>query len=115
MSVSDAQMQARLATIRPYTMVLLKKGPAYQPPDIRTPEQAAIVREHGRRNMELGDDGKMAIVGPVHGAGDIVGMCIFSVPEAEVRSIMDADPAFLAGIFVYDVTTFYGFPGHQLP
>jgi hypothetical protein len=114
-SVSDDEMQRRLGTVRAYAAVLLKKGREYQTHDIRTPEQAKIVREHGRRNMELSDAGKMAIVGPIAGAGEIVGLCVFSVPADEVRQIMDGDGAVQANIFTYDIVTLYGFPGDTLP
>lgn len=113
--ITDDYMKARLATVRPYTMVVLKKGPAYMPPDTRTAEQGQIVREHGRRNMALQAEGKLAIVGPLHGGGDSVGLYIFTVPEAEVRTIMDADVAYRAQIFTYEVMTLFGFPGDSLP
>lgn len=113
--ITDDYMKARLATVRQYTVVTLKKGPAYAPPDVRPPEQTAIVREHGRRNMALQVEGKLAIVGPLHGGGDSVGLYIFTVPEAEVRTIMDTDVAYLAKIFTYEVMTLYGFPGDALP
>ena len=113
--ISDAFMDARLKTVRQYTVVLLRKGPAYVPPDRRPPEQAAVVKEHGRRNMSLQAEGKLAIVGPLGGGDEIVGLCIFSVPEAEARTIMDGDSAVQAAIFTYDVMDFYGFPGDTLP
>jgi hypothetical protein len=108
-------MDARLATVRGYCMVLLKAGPAYLPPDARPPEQAKIVREHGRRNMALRDAGKMAMVGPLGNARPIVGICIMTVGEAETGALMDADPAVQAGIFTYVLATWYGSPGDGLP
>lgn len=113
--ISDDDMDARLDTVRRYTVVLLKKGPTYVPPDSRPPELAAVVKEHGRRNMALQAEGKLAIVGPLAGGGEIVGLCIFSVPEAEARAIMDGDGAVHAAIFTYDVMDFFGFPGDALP
>jgi hypothetical protein len=113
--ITDEQMNARLEQVAAYTAVFLRKGPAYAAPDVRPPEQAAIVREHGRRNMQLSAEGKLAIVGPIHGGGEIVGLCIFSVPEAEVRTIMDGDVAVQASIFTYDIVKFFGFPGDALP
>ena len=113
--ISDDYMKSRLSTVRQYTLVVLRKGPTYQPPDTRPPEQSAIVREHGRRNMALQQEGKLAIVGPLGGGGDSVGLYIFTVPEDEVRAIMDADVAYLAQIFTYDVMAFYGFLGDALP
>jgi YCII-related domain len=113
--ISDEYMRDRLATVRAYTSVFLKKGPEYQPQTARSPEQAKIVREHGRRNMKLSAEGKMPLVGPLAGGGEIVGLCVFSVPEDEARALMDADGAVQAGIFVYDVVTWFGFPGDMLP
>lgn len=113
--ITDQIMQARLATVRAYTTVLLKKGPVYEPPSTRSPQQAKIVLEHGRRNMQLSAEGKMPLVGPLAGAGEIVGLCVFSVPEAEARALMDDDGAVQAGVFVYDIVTWYGFPGDALP
>ena len=113
--ITDEFMKARLATVRPYTLVLLRKGPAYLPPDVRTTDQGDIVREHGRRNMALQEEGKLAIVGPLHNGGELVGLYIYTVPEAEVRTIMEDDPAYKAQIFTYEVMTFFGFPGDALP
>lgn len=114
-AVTDEQMQARLKEVRAFTTVFLKKGAAYVPPELRPAEQAAIVLEHGRRNMSLSAEGKLAIVGPIAGGGDIVGLCIFCLPEDEVRAIMEGDGAVRAGIFIYEIVTLYGFPGDRLP
>jgi hypothetical protein len=113
--ITDDYMRARLATVRPYAVVVLKKGAAYTPPDVRTEEQTRIVLAHGRRNMALQAEGKLAIVGPLQGGGDSVGLYIFAVPEAEVRAIMDTDVAYMARIFTYEVMTLFGFPGDALP
>lgn len=113
--ISDDYMKARLSTVRQYTVVVLKKGPAYQPADTRPPELTKIVHEHGRRNMALQAEGKLAIVGPLGGGGESVGLYIFAVPEDEVRDIMDTDVAYVAKIFTYEVMTFFGFPGDTLP
>ncbi len=113
--ITDEQMESRLATVRPYVTVFLKKGPAYTPPDTRSAADATIVREHGRRNMQLQAEGKLAIVGPLTGAGDIVGFYVFAVPGAEVRRILDGDGAVQASIFIYDIVTLHGFPGDTLP
>ena len=113
--VNDEVMDARLARVRGYCMMLLKVGPNYQPPESRPPEMAAIVREHGRRNMGLQIAGKMPLVGPIAGARPVVGLCIFAVPEAEARELMAGDPALEAGIFVAEFATWFGAPGDALP
>ena len=113
--ITDEYMKARLDTVRSYTLVILKKGAAYSPPDTRPADQMKVVREHGRRNMALQAEGKLAIVGPLTGVGNSVGLYIFTVPEAEVRAILESDVAFQASIFTYEIMTFHGFPGDVLP
>jgi hypothetical protein len=113
--ISDAAMDERLAKVRGYCLLILKAGPNYVPPDSRPAEQAAIIREHGRRNMKLRAEGKMALVAPVVGARPIVGLAVFTVPEAEARSLMANDPAVLAGILTAEWATWFGVPGDALP
>jgi hypothetical protein len=113
--ITDQYMDRRLELVRPFCTVFLKAGPAYEPPATRSPGQASIVREHGRRNMQLSAEGKMLLVGPLSGAFPLVGLCIFSVPEEEARTIMAGDGAVQAQIFTYDLVTLYGFPGDGLP
>ena len=113
--ITDAMMAARLERARGYCLMLLKVGPNYEPPDTRPAAMAAIVREHGRRNMQLQAEGKMPIVGPISGAAPIVGLCILSVSEDEARELMAGDPALAAGIFTADFATWYGAPGDALP
>lgn len=113
--ISDEYIRQRLTTARSYVTVFLRKGPNYQPPASRPPEQARIVWEHVRRNMQLQAEGKKALVGPIEGGGDIVGLTVFVVPEAEARQLMQDDPAVAAGIFAYDVVIWHEFPGDGLP
>jgi hypothetical protein len=113
--ITDEYMDARLARVRAYPMLLLKAGPAYIPPDSRPPEQAKIIREHGRRNMQLQVEGKMPLVGPLMGLRPTVGMCVFAVPEVEARALMAEDPAVQAGIFTLEWGTWFGVPGDALP
>ena len=113
--ITDEMMRARLDRVRSYAMLFLKVGPNYLPPETRPPELAAIIKEHGRRNMQLRAEGKIALVAPLGGARPIVGICVFTVPEDEARELMRADPAVKAGIFVVDYATWYGVPGDSLP
>ncbi len=115
MEITNDYMKARVQSGRGYATSLLKKGPAYEPPNARSPENAAIVWEHVRRNMQLQQAGKKALVGPVVGGGDIVGIAVFTVPEPDARTLMDEDPAVKAGIFIYEFVTWFEFPGDGLP
>ena len=104
-----------MSATRAYTLVFLKKGPAYQLPDGRSPEQKSIVWEHVRRNMRLQFEGKKALVGPLAGAGEIVGISVFTVSEGEARALMEDDPGVRAGVFVYEVAAWHEVPGSGLP
>lgn len=108
-------MRAQMAASRPYTLVFLKKGPVYELPDARSPEQKAIVWEHVRRNMRLKAQGKKALVGPLAGGGEIVGISVFTVPESEVTLLMEEDPGVRAGVFIYQIATWQEVPGSGLP
>lgn len=83
--------------------------------DRRSPEKAAIVWEHGRRNFELRATGQIALVGPMAGPGEIVGMSVFSTGIDETKALMEADPAIRAGIFVFETRPWISFPGNALP
>jgi hypothetical protein len=113
--ITDDYMKARLATATPYAMVRLLKGQNYKPQGERTADEARLILEHGRRNMRLQAEGVLALVGPVANGGDLVGLCVFTIPEPQVREVMEGDGAVMAGFFVYDVITWYSFPGDSLP
>ena len=107
--ITDDYMRQRLTLAKPYTVVLLRKGPNPSPEG-----RDAIIWEHGRRNMALGAAGLMPLVFPV-GNENLAGLGVFTGSEQEVRDIMDGDPAVRAGIFVYDAYPCRGFPGAALP
>jgi len=113
--ITDEYMRGRMAAARAYTLVLLKKGPAYETPDVRSAQQKAVVWEHVRRNMRLKKEGTMALVGPLAGGGDIVGISVFTVPERAAKALMEEDPGVDAGIFTYEIATWHEVPGSGLP
>lgn len=107
-SPSDDEMNALLETARPYTIVILRPGPK------RNMEGAdSIVWEHGRRNMRLRSEGKLAIVMPV-GDSEVSGLGIFRADLAEATSIMANDPGVRAGVFVAEFHSGVSFPGDKL-
>jgi hypothetical protein len=74
-----------------------------------------IIWEHGRRTMELQADGLMPIVCPVRDETDLAGICVFVDGLADVRKIMDGDPAVRAGVLSYRAHPRQSFPGSALP
>lgn len=103
--ISDDSMRERLAKTKPYAVVLLRSGP-----NATDPDAARIIWEHGRRNFALREAGKLCIVCPVSGGGEIRGVGIFDGDVNEVRALMDGDPAIEAGVLVYDVHPLREFP-----
>lgn len=109
-TISDEFMRQRIAGTRNYCLAILQAGPQ------RNAEGAdKIIWEHGRRNFALRADGLLSIVCPIADGTNVAGVGIFNAPLAEVKKIMDEDPAVKAGILVYEVHVCRGFPGDSLP
>lgn len=113
--ITDDYMTEQLSRSRVYTAVLLQRGPAYEPQSSRSPEKAALVWSHGRRNFELRSEGTIALVGPGHEDGPFLGMVIFNLPLDEARASIEKDPAVAAGFFTYQIGPWRSFPGDTLP
>jgi len=108
--ITDEYMKQMGATTKPYTVVILKKGPAFRMPDV-----FPVLWEHGRRNYQLRAAGSLSIVCPIPGDTGMAGVGIFSTDPETTRAIMDDDPAVREGILVYEVYASKSFPGDHLP
>ena len=111
--ITDDYMKAMLGKSRPYTVVLLSKGPNY-----RAEGDRSIIWEHGRRNFELRDAGKLVVVVPMgagDGTSDVVGLGIFTTTTEQTATLMATDPAVMAGWLVAEVRAGRSFPGDGLP
>jgi hypothetical protein len=114
--ISDERLQRALQTTRPYTLVILRPGPRFQPPGPgRDPEVAATVLAHGRRNLALHTAGLLAIVCPVVDGSGVTGVGVFDASFEDTDRIMANDPGVQAGIFAYDLHPTRSFPGSHLP
>src|SRR5215472_8903152 len=87
-SISDDFMRQGLASTRAYTIAILRKGPAYDPP-----RSDPIIWEHGRRNYALRAAGWLSIVCPVRDATEMAGIGIFNADLPVVEQILQGDPA----------------------
>lgn len=110
MDITDEYMQKMIASTRAYTVVILKKTPAFSRPDVMP-----IVWEHARRNFSLRAEGQLAIVCPVNDGSEVSGIGIFNTGEEETRKIMNGDPGVQQGIFTYEIHASRSFPGDTLP
>ena len=108
--ISDDAMRSRLAASAPYTMVVFFPTDQLVRPDVNP-----IIWAHGRRNMALIATGIAPVITPVTTADGPSGFAIFTTGPDETRTIMDADPGVIAGIFTYETHPVRGFPGATLP
>ena len=114
--VTDEQLQAALQSTKPYTIVILKAGPAFSTPGPdRDPGVEKTIWAHGKRNAALRAAGLMPVICPVADGSGITGVGIFDGSPEEVDRIMSRDPGVQAGIFTYEIHPTRSFPGSQLP
>lgn len=98
-----------LVQTKEYTLLLLKSVT-----EVQKENTQQIIWEHGRRNFQLRADGVMNIVAPVTQEHGLAGICIFNADAAQVKEIMDEDPAVKEGIFTYEILPIMSFPGDCL-
>jgi len=108
--ITDKYMKQMSATTKPYTVVILKKGPAFKMPDV-----LPVVWEHGRRNYQLRAEGILSIVCPIPDDTAMAGIGIFNTDVEHTKNIMNGDPAVKENILVYEVYASKSFPGDSLP
>ncbi|SRR6185437_9530239 len=108
--ITDDFMSQMMATTKPYTVIILKKGPQYEKEDARK-----IAWEHGRRNFSLREEGSLVVVCPVNDGSDVTGIGIFNETVERTKEIMDTDPGVVQNIFTYEIHNTRSFPGDKLP
>ena len=109
-TITDEYMKEMMAGTKPFTIVILKKGPNFS-----SPGAMQIIWEHGRRNFSLKADGLLPIVCPIGDESDVSGVGIFTSNADETKKILEGDPAIEAGILVYELHPTRTFPGSSLP
>jgi len=108
----DAALAKKLGAdergMKTYVLCILKTGP--KDAEIRGKEREEIFAGHFANIGRLADEGKLAVAGPF-GKNDrsYRGLYIFNVPTVEeAEKLVTLDPAVKAGVFVYELTPWYG-------
>ncbi len=108
----DPELAARLGGdergMRMYVLCILKTGP--KDGEIKGKEREEIFAGHFANITRLADEGKLAVAGPF-GKNDksYRGLYIFNVTTIEeAEKLVLLDPAVAAGVFVPDLTVWYG-------
>ena len=108
----DAELAKKLGAddygMKNYVFVILKTGP--NDAAIKGKERDEAFKGHMANIGRLADEGKLAIAGPF-GKNDKAyrGLFIFNVATVEeARKLVETDPAVKAGIWIAEMTTWYG-------
>ena len=108
-SVTDEQVRQLAETARPYSLALLRWGPARYREGADETEKA-----HQRRMVSLRGEGVIAVLCPV-ASDTICGVAILTKPPDEATEIMNDDPCVQVGMMSCEVYPCHGFPGDSLP
>lgn len=108
----DAALAKRLGAdergMKMYVLCILKTGP--KDAEFQGKQREEIFAGHFANIQRLADEGKLAVAGPF-GKNDKAwrGLYIFNVATVEeAEKLVVLDPAVKAGVFVYDLTPWYG-------
>jgi uncharacterized protein len=111
----DADLASRLGAdergMRTYVLCILKTGP--RDADVKGDERKKIFAGHFENIERLANEGKLAVAGPF-GTNDKAyrGLYVFAVATIEeAEKLVALDPAVKAGVFVPDLTPWYGSAG----
>jgi uncharacterized protein len=94
--------------MRPFVLCILKTGP--KDADIKGDERKKVFAGHFANINRLADEGRLAVAGPF-GKNERAwrGLYIFNVATVEdAEKLVVLDPAVQAGVFVYELTPWYG-------
>jgi hypothetical protein len=107
------EIMTKLASIKPYTLVVLTKGENYGLSD--TPR--IIQSEHLPYVFEQRRDNHMVLTMPIKdNESNLAAIAVYnSTDKDEIKRLMDKDPAIMAGVFDYEIVTGLGLPGDKLP
>lgn len=108
----DAKLAERLGAdqrgMRNYVLCILKTGP--NDATVQGDERKKVFAGHFANITRLADEGKLVVAGPF-GKNDrsYRGLYIFNVASVEeAEKLVILDPAVAAGVFVYELTPWYG-------
>jgi len=108
----DAELAKKLGAdergMKMYVLCILKTGP--KDGTIKGKERDTIFAGHFANISSLADAGKLAVAGPFEkNEKNYRGLYIFNVPTLEeAEKLVQLDPAVKAGVFVPDLTLWYG-------
>lgn len=110
---ASPEVMTKLATIKPYVLVVLTKGENYGLSD----SPRIIQSEHLPYIFEQRRDNQMVLTMPImDNNSHLAAVAVYNTTDKdEVKHLMENDPAIKAGVFDYEIVTGMGLPGDKLP
>lgn len=108
----DAELAKTLGAdergMKSYVLCILKTGP--KDAEVQGDARKEVFAGHFANIGRLADEGKLAVAGPFgKNEKSYRGLYIFNVPTVEeAEKLVILDPAVKAGVFVYELTPWYG-------
>lgn len=101
----------QMAQLKPYLLLLFRKGPNYGAPEAATIIQA----EHLPYLFELREKGIVLLSMPVLEDAEVTAIAIYNTTDKEAAAhYIEGDPAVRKGVFVYELLSTIGMPGDVL-
>lgn len=101
----------QMANLRPYLLLLLRKGPNYSDPDAGR----IIQSEHLPYLFELREKGIVLLSMPVLEDAEVTAIAIYNMTDKDsALHYIEGDPAVRKGIFRYELLSSIGMPGDVL-
>lgn len=98
---SNLSAQKTADNLKPYFMVLLKKGPNRTQDSVSA---AKIQRGHMENINKLAAEGYLNVAGPFLDEGDLRGIFVFDCStEDSVKTFLELDPAIRSGRLAYEI------------
>ena len=106
------ELLPKLASLSPYTLVVLRKGPNYENEDTT----GIIQAEHLPYVFKQREEGHMVLTFPIQDQTELAAIGIYNTLDKElVKSLTVEDPAVKAGVFTYEIVSGVGLKGDILP
>lgn len=111
-SAFDAELAKKLGAdergMKTYVLCILKTGP--KDAEVKGDARKEVFAGHFANIGRLAEEGKLVVAGPFgKNERSYRGLYIFNVPTVEeAEQLVILDPAVKAGVFVYELTPWYG-------
>lgn len=102
--ITQEFIMAKVATAKPHTLVILKRGPNYD-------STGHLHMEHLKHIFTMREAGQQVLTCPIMDEGELAGIGLFALSREEAAALTAEDPGVKAGRFTFEVLNCMGIPG----